>query len=295
MNFPKRHHYLPKYYLKGFLNNENTFAIYDKKREVLKQNYYNSKSHFFEFERNNIEGINGNSIDALEQLYSRYDNDMSELFQLIQEKNNVNTIITASNIQKLKTFISMMYWRIPETDKLYDKFFKGKTFKDIGFSIRNKDTGESNEIISHRIFHDSSFRKLCRFLIIPLHTFDIMLKESDVGNWHYYYDLPNRTKPLHLCGDNPIIFKNIEGFFDFKDDLILRLTSDKNLIFSRKKPKMLPPEFGVDLDLMIFKQANRYVCGPNREYLSKIAEMYYYYDNNIDTNFLKSNLFNYLS
>jgi len=289
-----RHHYIPKFYLKGFCNQNNLFAVYDKKRKILKKGYYSRKSHFFEFNRNLLRNTEGEETDFLENLYAQYDNRLSNLFEIFREHREDKDILNAHNIQELKLFISMIFWRVPATDHLFDNFFHGKKLKDIGLVIKSKLTNRpvQNDEIENRIMNDPNSREAFRFLILPLNTFQILLQETDLNNWNYYF---SEIEAPHLCSDIPVIFNDSDNFFNFQDDLILPLTSSKILIFSKKgKPKVLSPEFRTNVDIYLFHQAHRYVCGPNRDYLKTISESYYSDDNKVDERFLKNEVFSFL-
>ena len=293
MSNSSRHHYIPKFYLKGFCNYNDRLSVYDKKRNILKKGYYSRKSHFFEFDRNLLKSADGEKTDFLERLYERYDNQLSDLFEIFRENREDKDILNAHNIQELKLFIAMIFWRVPATDHLIDNYFSGKTLKDIGFVLKNKLTNETvqNDEIENRIINDPNSREAFRFLILPLNTFQILLQNSDLNNWNYYFA---ETEAPHLCCDIPIIFKDPNNFFNFQDDLVLPLTSTKILIYTKKvKPKVLSPEFRVNVDLYLFHQAHRFVCGPNREYLNAISEMYYRGENKVNESVLKDEIFNY--
>ena len=256
MNNSHRHHYIPRFYLKGFCNENDLLAVYDKKRKTLKNGYYSRKSHFFEFNRNTLKDAEGQETDFLENLYEQYDNQLSNLFEIFRENQENKNILTARNIQELKLFIAMMFWRVPATDHLVDSFFHGKKLNDIGIVIKSKLTNKSvrNDKIENRILNDPDYREACRFLILPLKTFQILLQESDLNNWNYYY---SEAEAPHLCSDVPVVFKDPNNFFNFQDDLILPLTSSKILIFSKNdKPKVLYPEFRFNVDVVLFHQAH---------------------------------------
>jgi hypothetical protein len=294
MNNSRRHHYIPKFYLKGFCNNDGLLAVYDKKRNILKKGYHSTKSHFFEFNRNILKNAEGQETDFLENLYGHYDNQLSNLFEILRENLEERNILNAQNIQNLKLFIAMMFWRVPAADHLVDIFFQGKKLRDIGIIIKSKLTNQSvqNDEIENRLIKDPNYREACRFLILPLNTFQILLQDSDLNNWNYYY---SETEAPHLCSDVPVVFKDLDNFFNFQDDLILPLTSSKILIFSNKdKPRILRPEFRFNVDVLLFHQAHRYVCGPNRDYLNAISEFYYRYDNHVDERSLKNEVFCFL-
>jgi hypothetical protein len=292
MSLSTRHHYIPIFYLKGFLNNNNEFAIFDKKRKVLKKGYFSPKSHFFEDNRNTLIDSEGELCDSLEQLYMEYDTKMSKLFERLRLDTEGSYFLNSMNIQELKFFIAQMFWRIPESDSLFERFFEGKSPKELGVEIRQH-CGETDieapQEMQEGMFDNPNFRKMCRHLTLPLNTFKILLQESDINNWNYYY---GDSEPISLCSDNPIVFKNPTQFFDFQDDLILPLTAKKILVFTRnKKPSVLTLGFKANLDLMLFNNANRYVCGPNRDYLNKVAETYYKFDKKISYEQLKRELF----
>lgn len=294
MSNSRRHHYIPKFYLKGFCNQNDLLAVYDKKRKILKKGYYSRKSHFFEYDRNLIKSAEGEETDFLESLYEQYDNQLSNLFEIFREHREDKDILNAHNIQELKLFIAMMFWRVPTTDHLVDNFFRNKTLKDIGFVIKSKLTNKpvQNDEIENRIMNDPNSREAFRFLILPLNTFQILLQKTDLNNWNYYFA---ETEAPHLCCDIPIIFNDPKKFFNFQDDLILPLTSSKILIFTQKgKPKVLSPEFRINVDIYLFHQAHRYVCGPNRDYLGTISEMYFRANKEVDEKYLKNEVFRYL-
>ena len=208
-------------------------AVYDKKRKVLKKGYYNRKPHFFEFNRNILKNAEGHETDFLENLYEQYDNQLSNLFEIFIENREDKDILNAHNIQELKLFIAMMYWRVPATDHLVDSFFHGKKLKDISCIIKSKLTNKSvqHDEIENKIINDPNYREALRFLIVPLNTFQVLLQETDLTNWNYDF---SETRAPHLCSDVPVVFKDPNNFFNFQDDLILPLTSSKILIFSKK-------------------------------------------------------------
>jgi hypothetical protein len=91
-------------------------------------------------------------------------------------------------------------------------------------------------------------------------------------NWKITY--PSRHSKLHLIGDNPIL--TLEDDFDniLETESIFPLSSSKNLWHLNSVfPKIVSPETTVMIDNLIFLQSERYVCGPDPNYLKTIAEM----------------------
>lgn len=292
MAISRRHHYLPQFYLKGFSNQEGKFAVFDKKRKVLKNGYYSPKSHFFEKDRNTFT-IEGEETDFLENLYSDYDNRLSDLFEKFQRDDEESDILNPYNIQELKLFIAMMFWRVPESDQLVDTFFESFSFDELGIKLEDQDGNSAPDSVKQKMFEDPNFRQACRFLILPLNTFQITLQDSDINNWKYYY---TESDFHHLCGDQPIVFKNPKSLFIFEDDLFLPLTKNKFLVYTKKeKVKELPPEFALLRDILIFGQSRKYVCSSSRDYLKVVSNLYYNRYANNDLHKLRKEVFSYLN
>ena len=76
-----RHHYIPQFYLKGFLNENGKFKIYNIIDEIFiqKGKDFSPKSYFFEKDANTVV-IGNEKDDFLESLYSQTDNSNSKLF-----------------------------------------------------------------------------------------------------------------------------------------------------------------------------------------------------------------------
>jgi len=79
----KKHHYLPRHYLKGFTNSENRFFVYDKERENI---FVSSPdAAFFENNLNTVTFPNGDSSDFLEDMYTEIENQFWGPFDRIRE------------------------------------------------------------------------------------------------------------------------------------------------------------------------------------------------------------------
>ena len=84
MSISRKHHYIPKFYLKGFTNESSEFAIYDIKREVLKTNMFSTKSHFYELDRNTIDTGN-EKTDFIEEFYQKLEDKLKHTFKDLQK------------------------------------------------------------------------------------------------------------------------------------------------------------------------------------------------------------------
>ena len=266
-----RHHYIPQFYLKGFTNGNNEFAIYDKLKNKVKDNLYTPKTHFFEKNRNIIE-INGQKNDHIEtKIYQEIDNDISNLFKEINNKDA--DFLTPNNLYALKMFISFLFWRIPKNDELMNQFIDKYDFEDLGFKIQHKTSkkGASDEI--KKMFkNDPAMRKMYSF-ILPFKTFNIGYNKDDETRWKAISD--NIGDALRLTSDAPIIKLQNDRFYHKSQKIIFPVTSRKLLFYGEtSKNKKLTPNFYIDADVAAIHNATRYVCGPNKDYLEKIVQLY---------------------
>lgn len=269
-NLSWRHHYIPQFYLKGFVNENNKLAIYDKLKDIVKDGEYSTRTHFFE-ENRNTTTFNGNKSDFIESvLYKDLDDTISKLFEEIRTKNA--NYLTPQNLFTLKMFISFLFWRIPKNDKLLNDFIDNCDFKNLDFTIVDKLTREktSEEIIA--LFkNEPTFRKLYSF-VLPYSTFKIGYQEDDETKWK---SISNDSEGLHLTSDNPIIRLLKDRFYEENQKILFPVTSQKLLYYGySNKSGHLPKEFYIHADVATIHFADRYVCGPNKSYLEKIIELY---------------------
>jgi hypothetical protein len=71
-NRSKKHHYLPRHYLNGFTNSDNSFFVYDKQKDKIFP--ASPDDAFFQNNLNTVVLPDGNSSDFLEDLYADLEN-----------------------------------------------------------------------------------------------------------------------------------------------------------------------------------------------------------------------------
>jgi hypothetical protein len=266
----KKHHYIPKFYLKGFTNENGTFAVYDKLTGRIKKGEHFPDSHFFEFNRNTLE-IEGNKTDFLEtKLYSKLDDDLAPFFQKIRESDI--QYLTFENLFPIKMFISFLFWRIPRNDQLIQDILKDEKLSNQNLFYQKRDTNESiSEEEFNKIKKNPLFQRLYSF-VLPFTTFKI---EPHVGEENYWKAIGDPSAGINLTSDNPIILKREDIFYGEGQIMLVPITSNKMILYGQTDHiKILPPEFYLQCDLAIMHQSERYVCGPSKKYLEDILELY---------------------
>lgn len=287
LKISKKHHYIPQFYLRGFTNDNNTYFVFDKEKEEIRET--KPKNSFFENGRNT--SIIGNEKSVfLEDIYSHFDSKTAPELKKIQEATLENFNLEPETLHRIKMFITQLYWRIPENDEMFDKIIDTLSFSETGFDIKNKD-GNSvvTKELEEQLKSEDLFRKMYRFFI-PLMSHNETYKTTDFENWRVYF----RGNKYQLTGDNPLIIEDFKDFSSLNKELIFPLSSDKIFIHTKRtKPYNLPPNFMIELDMMIIQQATRFVCCSNKFYLNYLVKNLYSFSKNHNIqNQMKESLFN---
>lgn len=260
----KKHHYLPKFYLKGFTNREGNFFIYDKtKDEVRKSKPENS---FFEKFRNTGFIKDGKS-DLPEKILAEFDNRSAIALERIRISSYKENVLTPEILYRIRFFIAFTFWRIPKNDNLREKIIDDFSFQELGFGFFDEKSGERKKETELLLKDIDLFRKMYSS-ILPIVSFRKKYKTQNYKDWRIIY----RTNSVHITGDNPIVSKeNYVDFSSIQQNIIMPLSSQKILACTKDAPKFFPPVFNLNMDILILCQSERFVCSSNKEYLKLLV------------------------
>ncbi len=134
------------------------------------------------------------------------------------------------------------------------------------------------------------FKTTLLWLYKPIIDYLSLDVEKSIHNWLIYGAASDIQ--LHLLGDNPIIFKNTPKNNILESELIFPLTKGLTLYHTKgKKIRQIMPEIRVKVDIFIFIQADKYVIGPNKEYLNSIHHLSLMYDTESKKESLRNEIF----
>jgi hypothetical protein len=285
MSTSNKHHYLPEFYLKGFVNEAGQFSIFDYKKNSIKKGEYFPSTHFFEKGRNLL-NLKGEKTDFIEQIYSIKDERYSKLLKLIQSSDSAPNL-DSIQLLTLQDFVSNLFWRIPKNDTLYEEQFKENPLISKAYKIVDAETKEElHDQITEKIKTSKEFKKGLR--VTASDFLHMAHNTDDLHNWRIGYS----TSSLHLCSDNPLILKNEIAKDIFKTEFIFPLTKNHLLFrsFNNLKIKVLPAEYSLMIDLIIFKQGELFCASSRKDYLTTMSTIAC----NYDIARLKNKVFNYL-
>jgi Protein of unknown function (DUF4238) len=270
MNPPRKHHYLPEFYIKGFTNDSGKLAIFDCKKKQIKKGEYAPATHFYIKNRNTIKTENDVEKDFLENFYAKFDNRHAPLLKFIKECNHC-PVLSQEQWILLQEFVVVTFWRLPANDEYYwNEFSKDPIFTKT-FKILKKDTGlEVDNERTRKIKSSEAFVKSIRAMA---HATTILAaaNSSDFDNWRITYT----PKGFNLCSDNPIIVKDTSIKNILETDFIIPLTKNHKLIRTLKTVpiKSAPPELTAKMDVLLLNQSISYCGSPRRDYIEAINSL----------------------
>jgi len=282
-----KHHYIPRFLIKGFTNSDGEVWMYDKKYDQIKKKPVGPGGIFFEWGRNNLE-LNGDILPAIETEWFMYlDNFCKGVIKEFQEEKNTELLHNYDNVSKMQYFILHLYWRLPKTDFAFNYLINKSKI-----SFKNKVTAEkeNDKELEVKLKADKNFKKVER-ISIP----NLIIKELK------NYKLPSRIcsklidkdRDIFLLGDYPMLFrKEPESFADIiSQDFILAISSKR--IYSISQNNCLEFDFSkaTTLNTLIIHQSQRFVCSPNKEFLEKSVEFYKKQLGNLPIPYLKEKVF----
>ncbi len=269
-----KHHYLPRHYLKGFINQDESFYVYDKEKDKIFCTYPNVS--FFEKNLNTIPLPNGGSSDFLEDIYTSVENTSWPSLDRIRNSTRETNIEPLDKMHVL-FFLYFMYWRLPNrltiTEQLANEaFLKEGAFDFI--SIKNMGGLEPQEV-ADLIKCSQSFKKIFRS-IIPFAPFYKDTKWNEqLHQWRFLYT--QNKENWFMVGDNPIITRtnNIQDPVGCLDEFIFPISG--NILLVNKKQALAssqPPDFILQYCFSVIERSTRFIACPNQGFLITMIAAY---------------------
>lgn len=213
MSEPKRHHYLPQFYLEGFCDKNGKLSVYDREKKEYREQQSPTntavQSHYYRFI-----GKDGSTNTDIEKFFSRIETETKPIIKKINEGQK----ITESEKEGLSIFISFQKTRVPvfkethdETMKIFYKTLLAYAPKPILSkaiaSVEGK-TGQKVNLTCDEITKEiQHFDERYEIKLPSGNHFDVMLKSAiGIGehllqmNWEFIYA---PLKKSFITSDNP--------------------------------------------------------------------------------------------
>lgn len=258
----KRHHYIPKFLIKEFSDEQGLLYIYDKTKDKFLDNKRSPKSIFFENDRNTIVYEKSKKTSLIEDdFFMNLDNISAKTITTLQKEKNNKELLNVDNLALLDFFIINLFWRLPLTDF---------AVKDLIQRAEIKSTG----IEPDEIKNDSGWNKMLR---IGLYKETIeQMKNSPTKRKEYCARMTEFEKDLFVIGDYPFLFKNHLGKFTdlVEDDYLIALSSKRIISSSSNKLTSFNVNMFLNYNAAIIDQSKQYIASNDLKVLKGSVEFY---------------------
>jgi hypothetical protein len=267
-NEPKKHHYIPRFYLKGFVNGRGDFYVFDKaKEEIRKARPDNS---FYEKFRNT-----GYAKDAktnlLENIYADYDSRAAKVFEDVRNSKLNDPVLTPHNLAILRLFIVNLFWRIPSNDSLLNTLIDTRSFSELGFKFVDKDGKSISTEAENQMKGIDALRKMYRVIVPHMSS-----NPSNTADTYHHWRLMYRPQEYNVTTDNPIVLFDFKNFQSLNEELLFPISRNVTLCCTKKIiPASLSPKFNLLLDTLLVLKSERFTCCQSQEYLELIVNKFY--------------------
>ena len=271
---PKFHHYVPKTYLKHWVDDKDLLYIYNKKNHTVKPSSINGQ-YFGKNHLNTITYPDSTKGYWVEQRFADVESIITPVLNKVATtKLKSSKDITYEDRLYMSMFVSVQYWRLPSNKATIEEMIKSGDFATIHSSIRNSETGEKlleseAKKIYNRLAKDDFFAKAYPLML----AMSKHLKKDayeDLHDWHFYFQEPG----FHLTSDNPILYIKEPNADTVFKDFILPLSPGVLLISSNKAPEEISGNISNALNILQICHSNQFVAGQNKAFLETISELY---------------------
>lgn len=272
MNISKRHHYIPEFFIKGFVGDDGKLAVYNRKKKRVERLRMSPKQVFFEWNRNTF-NVNNETTDFVEKLFKKVEDHFAPVYKKMTEHFEQYELAPYDMLHVIH-YIGILHTSLPINDERIESCIKNSSKEDLFMSITNSKTGKSDknaDKIFERFKENSAFIQSAKFFKA---TVDYLKNKNsrNIKNWKTYYSTGDAQH--HLIGDNPIILRNenVDSIYD--TELIFPLTKGITVFHSKGKDlEEVSAKDRIFIDVLTILQSDKIVCGPNTEYLKKIVDI----------------------
>ena len=244
----KRHHYISKFLIKEFTDEQGLLYIYDKIKDKFLTNKRSPKSIFFENDRNTIVYDESKKTSLIEDdFFMELDNISAKIITIFQKEKNNKELLNVDNLALLDFFIINLFWRLPLTDFAVKDLIQRAKITSMG-------------IKPDEIKNDLGWNKMLR---IGLYQETIeQMKNSPTKRKENYARMTEFEKSLFVIGDYPFLFKNHLGKFTdlVEDDYLIAISSKRIISSSSNKLSNFNINMFLNYNAAIIDQSKQYIA-----------------------------------
>ncbi|RZA01427.1 MAG: DUF4238 domain-containing protein [Sphingobacteriaceae bacterium] len=281
-----KHHYLPKYYVDGFLASDGLLDIYDKERDKIKRERKGSKGVFFEHYRNSTDFGFDKPISLFEEAYSAIDNLIPAAIKLLRsESASISNEIFVELMAHIDVFIIDLFWRNINTDSLFDEMYEKSKM-----TVTLSDLKVLTDAETESLKKIPGFKQLARLQIFRSAIQQALSKDPNgITNGNLI------SFPLdQICiGDMPFLFplkvKNHTALIH----LPVIVPISKSKFYLRNVERTKPYDFTDTcmFNALVIEQSSKLICCANPIVLKGAVAYYHYAKENNCFDYYRNRLF----
>lgn len=310
-----RHHYLPRFLINGFTNQDGFLYVYDKEKNEISKRQKPPKSIFYEFDRNTLNLNTQESTSLIEDIFfQELDNIFSPLLKRFQEDEITRELINGENKDYFLLFIVNLFWRLPSSD-LASKYLIDNA--DITFekAIGERKVTKTDILIKEKIDRYLKGEKPKNFSNVEVSKIKSKLKKS--GNLYKMFrpGLGNETISQYLksplaelypkskisefksdsliIGDSPILYRSIPYKFTHLSSLDYMFAVSTKRIYQSSYKRVInyDDQSNFEFNVSIINQSKKYVASGNLRLLEDSVRYYHLLKEKNKLLLIKSQLF----
>jgi hypothetical protein len=277
MGKSRRHHYVPQFLTRGFLDDKGKIQVYDK----IKDRFYegNAVNLFLENDRNTFINFEGVDDDIIEKVYASFDGLFSGVLAEISSTNKVSN----ENYEALLFLAYISKWRVPQYDESFKDAKSSFTVDELGLGFKGSDDRRIN-INLEEYFGLDMQQELKRILLaVQPFRFREDFKKLKQNSFLINTHLPS------FIGDCPFVEATLISDEIF-EDFIFPVTKDLTLVYSTRIDRneiqdfllngneenidLFLRDFSTGRDVSLLALAERNVACSDPGYLQHIVNSY---------------------
>lgn len=290
VNLSWRHHYVPKFYLKGFTNEDGFFHLFNKEKGEIEPNPKSPESYFFERDRNTFRLPHGELDDFIESsFYKQLDNVSKYAFEKLRNEGIQSINDNAQALSTILLFVNGIFYRIPKYDAFHNnEIANGSTKYFLPIYKGNHEDISREYYEEHK--DEPLYRYACRFFL-SLHG--IIPVGTELDKWSVFELPAENPRLVFITGDCPIVL-NDERLYNTGQEIVLVPLTKKHFAVRNNVPLRNDTNLTEVIyftNLYLVANAQKYACGHDRE----ILEFYIQRMNNFDRDAIKDKIISLLN
>ncbi len=267
-NKSSNHHYIPKFFVDGFIGDDNLMFVYDKINDRIKKNKQGSKGVFFEIDRNSTDIGTDLSVSWIEEAYSVFDNIIPPSIKLLRSNIELDDDLRVELHAHLTTFFINLFWRNINNDNLFDRIVKNAS---ITVTNSHRKRLLSN-IEANEYKNEKSFQQLLRFQMTGL-----TLKSLTDNNQGIFSTKTITFPQKQLCiGDNPFLLQDVPKKHTdlLNTPAFIPISSTKLYVRNIDPQTQFDFHYTSILNSLIIDQSSKLICFADKTVLEAAIDYY---------------------